>query len=106
MAWFGSVSGKQVDAFARSLVAELAGAYPPTREKSEEKFTDRKVFSALDTIYGKARDFKEQHKLGVYKTARLANTFRWELQETGYSAQFVEFATEGLVVRTTHKSRE
>jgi len=101
MAWFGSVSGNQVDDFAKSLVQELAQQYPPAHEREEEKYSNRKVFAALDSIFGKARDFKKQHKLGVYKKARLANTFRWGLQETGYSVKFVEFATEGLVVSMT-----
>lgn len=102
MAWFGSVSGSQVDNFAKSLVQELARHYPPAYEQGEGK-ADRKVFSVLDSLFGKARDFRNLHKLGVYKKARLANTFRWEMQELGYSAKFTEFATEGLVVSMTQK---
>ena len=37
----------------------------------------------------------------TYKKARLANAFKWELKELGYSEKFVEVATEGLVVYTT-----
>jgi hypothetical protein len=41
--------------------------------------------------------------LGVYKKARLGNTFRWELEEMGYSEKFIELATEGLIVYITRK---
>jgi hypothetical protein len=44
-----------------------------------------------------------EHKLGVYKKARLGNTFRWELEDRGYSKAFIETATEGLVVYLSRK---
>lgn len=103
MAWFGTVSGAQVDEFAKSLVQELAQHYPPPHDEGGRKVSQKKVVSVLENLIGKARDFRKQHELGVYKKARLANTFRWELQEKGYSAKFIEFATEGLVVGMTRK---
>ena len=103
MALFGSVSTNQVDDFAKSLVQELSQQCPPALEQGEKKVSDRKVFSTLDKIFGKARNFRKQHRLGVFKKAKLANTFRWELKEMGYSAKFIEFATEGLVVSMTRK---
>lgn len=103
MAWFGSVSGAQVDEFARSLVRELGQYYPPPSEESPRKVSQKKMLSVMDELFAQARDFRKQHKLGVYKKARLANTFRWELQEKGYDAKFVELATEGLLVGMTRK---
>ena len=55
-------------------------------------------------ICGKALGFREQHDLGIYKKARLGNTFRWELEEMGYSKKFVETATEGLIVYIARKA--
>ena len=52
----------------------------------------------------KASAYKNQHKLGVYKKARLGNTFRWELRELGFSEKFIETATEGLVVYISRKA--
>jgi hypothetical protein len=103
MALFGSVSSSQVDAFAKALVQELSQQCPPALGQGEKKVSDRKVFSALDRIFGKARNFRKQHRLGVFKKAKLANTFRWELKEMGYNAKFIEFATEGLVLSMTRK---
>ena len=48
-----------------------------------------------------AADYGKKNRLGVYKKARLANSFKWQLAELGYSEKFVEIATEGLVVYTT-----
>lgn len=103
MALFGSVSGSQVDDFARSLVEELVRQFPPTSEQWDKKNSKKMVFSALDGLFDKAGSFRKQHQLGVYKKARLANTFRWELQEKGYDTTFIEFATESLVLILTRK---
>jgi hypothetical protein len=104
MAWFGSVSGAQVDEFAKSLAQELARNYPPALENEGDKtLSERKLVVTLQGIFGRAREFREEHKLGLYKKARLANTFRWELQEMGYNPQFIEKATEGMVIQISRK---
>lgn len=101
---FGSVSSKDVDTFAVSLAEDLSKRYPPALDKgNERKISQKRLTSILEEIFARAIDFKRQHKLGVYKKARLGNTFRWELQEMGYSEKFVELATEGLVVYITRK---
>lgn len=103
MGWFGSVSGAQVDEFAKSLVRELGRYYPPPHEATARKVSQKKMLSVMDDLFTRAREFRKQHKLGVYKKARLANAFRWELQEKGYDAKFVELATESLLVGMTRK---
>jgi hypothetical protein len=104
MALFGSVSGKDVDTFAKGLVQDLAKRYPPALDKgNERKISQKRLTSMLEDTFNRAIEFRRQHKLGVYKKARLGNTFRWELQELGYSDKFIEIATEGLIVYITRK---
>lgn len=105
MALFGSVSSKQVDEFAKGLVQELAKRYPPALDAGgARRLSQKRLTEILEGTYGKAVEFKERHKLGVYKKARLGNTFRWALEDLGYSKNFIETATEGLVVYITRKS--
>lgn len=106
MGLFGSVSSKQVDEFAKGLAHEIAKRYPPTMDtgSGERKISQKRLTSILEEAFTKAAEFKNQHKLGVYKKARLGNTFRWELTELGYSDRFVETATEGLVVYVSRKT--
>jgi hypothetical protein len=105
MALFGSVSSKEVDAFAKELADELAKRYPPANEQGSGKSSSQKRLSSiLEDVCNKALRFKTEHKLGVYKKARLGNTFRWELEERGYSKMFIETATEGLVVYLARKN--
>lgn len=105
MGLFGSVSSKQVDEFARGLAQDIAKRYPPTMDtgSTERKISQKRLTTILEDAFNKAVGFRNQHKLGVYKKARLSNTFRWELTELGYSETFVETATEGLVVYISRK---
>jgi hypothetical protein len=104
MGLFGSVSGKEVDGFAKTLAQELAKRYPPALDKdSERKISQKRLTTLLEDTFNRAAEYRKQHKLGVYKKARLGNTFRWELQEMGYSQKFIEAATEGLIVYITRK---
>jgi len=105
MVLFGSISGKQVDEFAKTLALELAKRYPPALDKEgQRKLSQKRLTTILEAIYGNAIKFKDQHKLGVYKKARLGNTFRWEIEQLGYSKKFIETATEGLVIYITRKT--
>ena len=105
MGLFGSVSGKDVDGFAITLALDLAKRYPPVLDKpGERKLSQKRLTTILEQTFDKAVAFKNEHKLGVYKKARLGNTFRWQLQELGYSEKFVETATEGLVVYVSRKT--
>lgn len=104
MALFGSVSGKQIDEFAKNLALELSKRYPAALDKgSERRISMKRLTTILEDTYNRAIEFKRQHELGVYKKARLGNTFRWELEQLGYSKKFIELATEGLIVYVTRK---
>ena len=106
MGLFGSISAKQVDEFSKALAQDLAKRYPPSLEKgSERKLSQKRLTSILEETFSRAVEFRNEHKLGVYKKARLGNTFRWELEELGYSKKFIETATEGLVVYISRKAK-
>ena len=106
MGIFGSASSKQVDEFAKQLARELAQRCPPesTQPDSPTRVTPRMLTSTLDDICSKALKFRSEHKLGVYKKARLGNTFRWELTDLGYDKRFAEDATQRLIVRIARKA--
>ncbi len=105
MGLFGSVSGKQVDEFACKLVDGIFALRPPQGKAGPGnpgvslKHLEQKV----DELFAKATAFRKEHKLGIYKKARLANTFRWEMKERGYDAGFIEATTEKLVVVVSKK---
>ncbi len=105
MGLFGSVSGRQVDEFARTLAEELCKMYPPHVQKGAgipEKSL-KNLERKFDSLCDKAAAFRREHKLGIYKKARLANTFRWELKTRGHDEGFIEAVTEKLVVTVSKK---
>ena len=97
-------SSTEIDEFAKSLAESVAKRYPPALESSQEKkISVNRVTKILEETFQKAADFNANRKLGIYKKARLGNTFRWELKERGYSDKFIEIVTEGLLVYVTRK---
>lgn len=105
MGIFGSASGKQVDEFAKALARELARQCPPEPAPGggRPNATAKRLVATLEEICRKALGFKERHGLGIYKKARLGNTFRWELTELGYDKGFAEDATQRLIVHIARK---
>jgi len=100
--FFRRSSTEQIDEFAKSLVQDLAKRYPPSLAADPSvKISEKRVTKTLEGVYAKAAQYKKEHKLGIYKKARLGNSFRWELEELGYNKQFIEVATEGLIVHLT-----
>ena len=106
MGIFDRFSSKDVDQFAKSLAAEISKRYPPSLEQSKEKkISQNRIARVLEEAFAKAVTFKTEQHLGVYRKARLGNTFRWELSDMGYSKPFVELATEGLIVYISRRSQ-
>lgn len=105
MGIFERFSSKDVDQFAKSLATEISKRYPPSLDQAKEKkISQNRIARVLEDAFNKAVEFKSEKHLGVYRKARLGNTFRWELTELGYSKPFVEMATEGLIVYITRKA--
>ncbi len=105
MGLFGSASGKQVDEFARTLSEEILRLRPPESKAGPGNpgVSLKNLENKVDILFEKATAFRKEHKLGIYKKARLANTFRWEMKERGYDAGFIEAITEKLVIAVSKK---
>lgn len=93
---FGSVSGKRVDEFAKELARQFVERRPPAEPR--RRITPRELSAAVDDICRKAVAFNDEHKLGVYKKARLGNTFRWELAELGCPRELTDEITQRIVL--------
>ena len=99
---FKFFSGSKVDEFAKSLAQDIAKRYPPAIANNPDQLVSQKrLTSILEEAFTQAHRFNQEHKLGMFKKAKLGNTFRWELKEMGYDEKFVDMATEGLVVYIT-----
>jgi len=107
--WSGN---KAVSDFAKSLAQDFVDRFPPPvieelmkehpklfqatgRKKSTPKELD-KLAAAVSRCYQRAQQFKRDHKLGVFKTARLSKSFQDELIGLGYRQDFAKELTFGL----------
>lgn len=94
--------GKDVEDFGKELAQTVAKRYPPTLDTApERRVSPNRITKVLEDTLEKAASYAGDHKLGTFKKAKLANTFKWELKELGYTDKFIEVATEGLVVYMT-----
>jgi hypothetical protein len=103
MAILKAFDTKELEAFATALAEDLGRRFPPASEARTDPGVQHQIKVILEGLTMRALRYHEQHKLGVYKKAKLANTFKWKLNELGYSAPFVELATKQIVTRLAVK---
>lgn len=99
MAILKAFDTKELEEFATGLAADLGRRFPPASEARTDPGAVNQLKVILDGLTVRAVRYHEQHKLGVYKKAKLANVFRWKLTELGFSDAFVERATKQVVTR-------
>ena len=99
MALFGLVDTSELETFATTLATDLGRRFPPASEGRTDPGAKRQLDVIVDGLSARTLRFHEEHKLGIYRKAKLANVFRWKLKELGYSPQFVDQTTRRLVTR-------
>src|SRR5208283_2083450 len=94
---------REIEEFAATLATDLGRRFPPASEKRTDLGAVHQIKIILEGLSARAVRYHDQHKLGVYKKAKLANAFRWKLKELGYSQKFIERATKEIVTRLAVK---
>jgi hypothetical protein len=93
-----------VDEFAKALAGDIAKRYPPALDQDPAKRPSvNRLTRIVEDACEKAKTFRAEHRLGWLGKAKLANAFRWELTELGYRKDFVDMATEAVVVHVSVK---
>jgi hypothetical protein len=99
MAMFKALNTQELEEFANVLAADLGRRFPPASEARTDTGAQHQVKVILEGLATRAARYHEQHRLGVYKKAKLGNVFKWKLKELGYSAEFAEAATQIIITR-------
>jgi hypothetical protein len=89
----------EIEEFAAGLAEDLGRRFPPASENRTDPGAKHQVKVILEGLAARAVRYHDQKKLGIYKKAKLGNTFRWRLKELGYSEGFAEQATKEIVTR-------
>jgi hypothetical protein len=100
---FRFLDTKELEEFAIGLAMDLGRRFPPASEARTDPGAANQLSVILEGLAARALRYHEQHKLGVYRKAKLGNVFKWKLTELGYSSAFVEQATKELVTRLAAK---
>jgi hypothetical protein len=92
---FGSGKEKLV---GEGFADKIAKQFPPAIEnKLIKRGAQRRLEAILETLISDVVLYKKENRIGWFAKAKIGNAFRWRLVEHGYSEQFVEALTQGLV---------
>lgn len=99
MSFFSDVISSAPRQFAEELAGKVVRQFPPSSEPQlAKKGAQRRLEGVLAPIMKDLEAFQKEHRLGWIGKARLGNAFRWVLTEKGYSKEFVEALTEGIIL--------
>ena len=99
MALFGLLNTDDLESFATELANDLGRRFPPASEARTDPGAKHQIKVILEGLSARAIRYHGEHKLGIYKKAKLGNVFKWKLRELGYSEDFAEHATKEIVTR-------
>jgi hypothetical protein len=99
MGIFGFLKTGELEAFATGLAEDLGRRFPPASEKRTDPGVVHQKKVILEGLSTRAVRYHEQHKLGIYKKAKLGNVFKWKLRELGFSDEFAEAATKEVITK-------
>lgn len=83
--WFNA--GEAV-LFAQGLARDIDRLFPPTPQKGKP-LNAKKHQRKFDSLLVSTRTFAAQHKLNVYKKAKLLNTIKWEMRGKGHDEALI-----------------
>lgn len=99
----GVFSNRPVE-FAEMIAEKVIRQFPPTSEPQlVKKGAKRRLEGVLEHVIDDLDAFHKEMQLGWIGKARLGNAFRWKLADRGYSKQFVEALTEGIIKHIASK---
>ena len=93
----------ELDKFATELADDLGRRFPPASEARTDAGAKHQIGVILEGLSARAVRYRDEHKLGIYKKAKLGNVFRWRLKDLGYSDKFIEAATKEIITRVAGK---
>ena len=95
LGWFDATEAQR---FGSSLATFFIERLPPVEKTSSKKF-EIKAKDALEKMARQIADFRNTHRLNLYKKAKLGNAFKWTLRDAGFDADYSDKLTEWLMLQ-------
>jgi hypothetical protein len=99
MALFRLINTADLEQFATGLATDLGRRFPPASEARTDPGAKHQIKVILEGLGARAVRYQAEHKLGVYRKAKLGSVFKWKLKELGYSEEFAERMTKDIITR-------
>lgn len=98
MGFIDDLTSRRPVEFAEAMVEKIVRQFPPASEPQlAKKGAQRRLEAVLELIMTDLEKFQTEVRLGWIGKARLGNAFRWKLTDRGYSKNFAEALTEGII---------
>jgi hypothetical protein len=94
----GGLAGKEGEAFAKQLAAELVAQLGDASERSNRKFQAR-AGKALAQAERRVAAFKTEHKPSWLQRSKCGNTFLWALEDAGCPESYAQELTQWFVTQ-------
>ena len=92
--WFDARDAQQ---FGNSLAEFFIERTPSDKEGKDGKLTEAHQ-RVLEKMLQQISIYNTNHKMNLFKKAKLANSFKWKLLDANYSATLVDEITKVLLV--------
>jgi hypothetical protein len=95
MGWFDA---REAEAFGITLAKYFRDRVPPGATADSPKAANKHQ-QAVQGMLQLRDHFGATHKLNLYKKAKLANAFKWDLREAGYDDALINRLTMDVVLK-------
>lgn len=93
--WFDA---SEAEKFGQSL-AQLFIAKIPVKIEPGQKASIAEQLKVVDQAHAQIEQFKKDHKLNIYKKAKLGSAFKYELIAAGYQSELIDNLTKGVLLK-------
>jgi len=95
ISWFDA---REAEQFGLTLALFFSDRVSLEAGKGGKKSLPKKQLEAVNKMFMQAEHFRSEHKLNIYKKAKLGNVFKWRLRELGYANELVDELTKELLL--------
>ena len=94
---------KALDEFSISLADGFFRKFPPQKiaEMGASRNARRLIEREVESILSRLAQYKKEHQAGIYKTARLQNTFVYRMKELGYPEEIIKMFGQLILTKAS-----
>jgi hypothetical protein len=83
------IDARDAVTFAQEIARDIDRLFPIVSQ-SKKSTSVKKDQKKLDALVLRTRAFAQQHKLNIYKKAKLLNTIKWRMRDTGHDEALID----------------